>query len=206
MRIGVDFDNTIVAYDHLFLSIAKEWNLVPQNFSGAKKNIRDRIRARKDGEMQWQRLQGFIYGKEMDKAKLFPGVADFFQACKRRGISVDIVSHKTEYAHYDADNTNLRQASWAWMEKNAFFTQEGFAIKRDKVMFHNTRDAKLSRIKQMHYDLFIDDLVEIFTDPGFPDDVKGILFDSEKSAAQSGRYEIYCHWNEISHALFGKPG
>ena len=44
MRIGIDFDNTIAAYDHVFLKAAKEWDLLPSEFAGNKTQIRDTIR------------------------------------------------------------------------------------------------------------------------------------------------------------------
>ncbi|WP_455209599.1 hypothetical protein [Kaarinaea lacus] len=74
MRIGIDFDNTIAAYDHVFLAAAKQWQLLPMHFFGSKKDIRDAIRITSDGEHNWQRLQGYVYGKQMQHAKLFAGI------------------------------------------------------------------------------------------------------------------------------------
>ena len=204
MRIGLDFDNTIVAYDEIFLAMARQWGLIPEHFSGAKTQLRDWLRAATDGELQWQRLQGHVYGKQMENAKLFPGVAGFFQQCKHNGVTVYIVSHKTEYAHHDPDNTNLRQAAWGWMEKNAFFKPDGFNIDKDNVFFNDTRDAKLRKIRQLRCDVFIDDLAEVFTDSGFPRQVQAILFDPQKSGKNNGQYNVFGHWNEINDALFGK--
>jgi hypothetical protein len=205
MRIGIDLDNTIVNYDPIFLSVAEQWQLVPGNFSGAKRKLRDLVRNGPDGELQWQRLQGHVYGKQMAKATLFPGVAGFFQQCRRVGATVYIVSHKTELAHHDIEHTNLRQVSWAWMESTGFFSPQGFNIDKNKVLFNDTREAKLNKIQQLRFDIFIDDLVEIFVDPGFPVNVNAMLFDPEKTAEQCGRYQVFNNWNDIHNAVFGQP-
>ena len=38
VKIGIDFDNTIVIYDDLFHKIASEENLIPINFPKSNKN------------------------------------------------------------------------------------------------------------------------------------------------------------------------
>ena len=100
MRIGLDFDNTLARYDHVFAAEARYENLVPAKWHGNKKQLRDTLRSAQDGELLWQKLQGRVYGPNMLQAKLFPGVAQFLVRCKYRGDEVFIVSHKTEYGHY----------------------------------------------------------------------------------------------------------
>ena len=51
LRIGVDFDNTIITYDDVFLSTARERGLVGADFAGRKQAIRDTIRLLPDGEL-----------------------------------------------------------------------------------------------------------------------------------------------------------
>ena len=36
MRIGVDFDNTLVCYDRAFAAVGKETGLLPADFTGGK--------------------------------------------------------------------------------------------------------------------------------------------------------------------------
>ena len=54
-----------------------------------------------DGEIEWQKLQGLMYGPRMGEASFSPQIADFFDLCQKRGAKIRIVSHKTEYANYD---------------------------------------------------------------------------------------------------------
>ena len=39
MRVGLDFDNTLVCYDDVFLKAALENNLLAPNFSGNKQEV-----------------------------------------------------------------------------------------------------------------------------------------------------------------------
>src|ERR1700687_4381644 len=103
LRIGIDFDNTIISYDDVFRSVAKRCGLIDPEFSGSKQAERDAIRVLPDGELAWQRLQGHVYGRGIDKAVMFEGVDGFLRRCRAAGHGVFVVSHKTQYGHYDPD-------------------------------------------------------------------------------------------------------
>jgi hypothetical protein len=77
MRIGIDFDNTLIDYDRVFLEAARELGLVPRDFAGPKKVVRDAIRLLPNGEPTWQRLQGYVYGAGIGGAVPFSGACDF---------------------------------------------------------------------------------------------------------------------------------
>jgi phosphoglycolate phosphatase-like HAD superfamily hydrolase len=119
MVIGVDFDNTLVSYDDLLERLARERGFVSGDSARGKKSIRDQIRQLPNGDIEWQKLQGIMYGPRLNEARIMDGVPEFLNACRQRHVSVSIVSHKTEYAGYDDTRTNLRQAALAWMEQPA---------------------------------------------------------------------------------------
>ena len=52
MRIGVDFDNTIVCYDRLFHRLARERGLIPETVPQTKGAVRDYLRSI-DREDDW---------------------------------------------------------------------------------------------------------------------------------------------------------
>ena len=83
MRIGVDFDNTIVCYDGLFHRVALEQGLIPASLPANKGGVRDYLRqiGRED---DWTAMQGTVYGARMLEASAFPGVLDFFRRAVRR--------------------------------------------------------------------------------------------------------------------------
>ena len=100
MRIGIDFDNTIITYDEVFRAAARGQGLIEPGFDGSKQAVRDAIRLLQDGELTWQKLQGQVYGKGIVDAGLCDGVDSFLQRCRAEGAVVFIVSHKTEFGHY----------------------------------------------------------------------------------------------------------
>ena len=68
MFIGVDFDNTIVQYDELMYEIAAGWGAIPVGTPRNKKQIRDCLRQKTNGEIVWQRLQAEAYGPRILEA------------------------------------------------------------------------------------------------------------------------------------------
>lgn len=202
MRIGLDFDNTIIRYDDVFLACAKQRGLLPDTFSGGKQDVRDAIRLLPDGELKWQALQGFVYGKGIAGAAPFPGLADFLRHANRRGDTLIIVSHKTEFGHFDPDRVNLRDAALGWMSGQGFFDPDGFAMRRDDVHFASTRAEKLKRIAAVSCDVFVDDLEEVLGDPDFPPSVRRILFAERGHGEGEADYEVRPDWPSIERAVF----
>ena len=187
MRIGIDLDNTIIFYDNAFLAAALERGLVPYDFVGTKQQVRDHIRRLPNGETEWQKLQGYVYGQGIAGAKLFDGVQDFLRAHE-----VVIVSHKTEFGHYDETKTNLREAALAFLRVQNIHTPVHFA---------STRGEKVNIIASLGLEWFIDDLVEVFEEPHFPRDVQKILFHTADTPAPLGDWQVCRHWNEITKVI-----
>ena len=79
MRIGLDFDNTLARYDHIFAAEARFGKLVPAKWHGNKKQLRDTLLSAQDGELLWQKLQSMVSGPNVLQAKLFPGVAQLIE-------------------------------------------------------------------------------------------------------------------------------
>ena len=199
--VGVDFDNTLASYDDLLERLVRERGLIPGNSAPGKKTIRDRIRQLPEGEVEWQKLQGILYGPRMNEAQLMAGVTEFFQACRQHGVRCVIVSHKTEYAGYDDTHTNLRQAALAWMETHRFFESDGLGLRREDVYFAATRAEKLATIKQLGCSLFVDDLEETYREPVFPSGVEKLLFAPRGHRPVHG-VRVYSTWREILDYVF----
>jgi hypothetical protein len=201
MRIGLDFDNTIIRYDEVFRAAARQRNLLPPDFAGTKQEVREAIRLLPDGELKWQALQGHVYGKGIGGAELFRGLSGFLRRVKARGDTVLIVSHKTRFGHFDQDRVDLREAALNWMSERDFFAAAGFGIRRQDVHFLSTRDEKLARIGELGCDVFVDDLQEVLDDPAFPSQVRRILL-SDRAGAEALPYAVCRDWASIEEALF----
>ena len=202
MRIGLDFDNTIIRYDDVFRKAAIERGLMQAEISGTKQQVRDAIRLLPDGEHQWQALQGYVYGKGIQGATLFAGLDDFLRRARAHGDTILVVSHKTEYGHFDPDRVSLRGAAMQWMEGQGFFAEQGFPLLRSNVHFVSSRSEKLSRIGELACDVFVDDLEEVLSDPQFPPFVRRILLSERAERRDDLPYEICRDWAAIQETVF----
>jgi hypothetical protein len=175
MRIGVDFDNTIVCYDRIFHNIALEKSLISKNLPVNKGVVRDYLR-RQDKEDVWTELQGHVYGARMVEADPFPAVCDFFAECREKSVPVFIISHRTRYP-FLGEKYDLHESAHTWLRKYGFLNKSNGLLAPDRVFFELTKSAKLERIGAAMCDYFIDDLPEFLAEPDFPGNTKKILFD-----------------------------
>lgn len=176
MRIGIDFDNTIVSYDSLFHKVAREQGVVPVTTPQNKVAVRDHLRAI-GREAVWTEMQGYVYGARMDEAEAYPGVIDFFRWARASGVTLCIVSHKTLHP-FIGPKYDLHQAARDWIETHLVDTL-GPLIAPERVFFELTKEAKWDRIGDTGCGCFIDDLPEILLAERFPGGVERILFDPE---------------------------
>ena len=193
MLIGIDFDNTIAGYDDVFVKVARSEGFLGDGSAKTKIEVRNALRTTPGGEQKWMRLQGRVYGAHMKDAELIEGLEAFLMRCRSKSIRVCIVSHKTEFGHFDHDHVNLRDVARDWMHRNGFFDRHGFGLSADDVFFETTREEKVARIGAIGCSHFIDDLEEVFLEPGFPVQTKQYLF-------APGAYKS---WDEIADAILG---
>ena len=201
--IGVDFDNTIATFDGLIHQIALEQGLIHSNTPKSKMRIRDAIRLLPGGEIEWQKLQGAIYGPRMNEALLAEGFRDFVKTCARHGDPVHIISHKTEYANYDDTHSNLHTAALSWMEAHGFFRTDGLGLSQQQVYLEPSRSKKLGRIEQLGCTHFIDDLDITFREDSFPHGVEKILYSSIMPSPSLPGVKVIATWQAISDYILG---
>ena len=200
-RIGIDFDNTIVAYDEVFCAMAKRSGLIDPAFVGNKQEVRDAIRLLPDGELAWQRLQGQVYSKGITEAKMIDGFEAFLRRCRAEGCATMVVSHKTEYGHFDPDRVSLRDAAWRWMRARGLLDDEG-GLPAANVFFESTRSEKLARIASLSCTHFVDDLEEVLSDPGFPPGVQRILLSDVVRTQGLMPFIVCASWRDIGEQIF----
>ncbi|CUW37994.1 conserved protein of unknown function [Magnetospirillum sp. XM-1] len=200
MLIGIDFDNTLAGYDHVFVAAAGGRGWLPAGFEGGKRAVRDAVRGLADGELKWMELQGEVYGPRMPQAELIEGADRFLHRCRAGGVPVVVVSHKTEFGHFDPTRTRLHDAARAWMTAKGFFEPGGFAVA--DAFFEPTRAGKIARIKALGCDVFIDDLEEVLLDPGFPSACRRLHLAGAAAGLGHGPFASYPGWAEIHDAVF----
>ena len=224
MLIGIDFDNTLANYDLLCeekaLQILGEkptkTMLAAQGVSN-KTWLRDRLRERPGGERQWQIVQAELYGRRMIEAQPLPGAQAFLIACHNQQIPVVIISHKTRFAVADSDPVDLHQMASDWLQKQGFFVTNQTGLSAAQVHFAHSRGEKIARIGALGCSHFIDDLLELLTDPDFPPGVQRLLLSPEAAVRRQHSQldsaqtpsdremfalQIYANWQEILDAFF----
>lgn len=205
MRIGIDFDNTLARYDQVFTNLAQELGLIEPGEEKTKQDIKQLAYKQKNGEFLWQRFQGEVYGLRMQEAEQFMGEDQFLRRCAAApGVQIFIVSHKTEFGHFDETHTNLREVAYQWMRNKGFFDPEKYAIPEKHLFFESTQREKVERIASLQCDIFIDDLLELFCIPSFPRTTKKILFSNTDTCESIGQIDHICTcWPEIEAIVFG---
>ena len=199
MVIGIDFDNTIVCYDDVFRRAALELKLIPDSFSGGKRQIRDHLRGG-DREPEWTRLQGHVYGVSIADAQPFPGILEALRTLRQRRIGVYIVSHRTRRPLL-GDAHDLHLAADAWLETHGFYEAPLTGLSRERVFFEPTVRSKLRRIHSTACTHFVDDLPEFLLDPEFPAGVDRILFDPAGTERTPRGLCRAASWAEVSALL-----
>lgn len=200
-RIGIDFDNTIACYDQAFYDVAVIMDMGTDSVEASKIDIKNLVLQRSGGELDWQRLQGQVYGKHMLRAEMFSGFLEFLYMSRLRGNEIFIVSHKSEFGHFDEDRVPLREQALNWMQANGVFDENCFGLKRQDVFFETTREDKIARIAALNCTHFIDDLSEVFEEPSFPEGVIKFLFRPGTEVCQSSMTISVNSWRELNQRL-----
>jgi hypothetical protein len=203
-KIGIDFDNTIACYDQSFGEVAKLIGLKEgEVLISSKVETKALILARPDGDMVWQQLQGKVYGKHMQLADVFPGFYEFLCLSKLRGNEVFIVSHKSEFGHFDEERVPLREQALTWLRKTGILQGNIFSLDRHNIFFEATREEKLKRICELACSHFVDDLPEVFEERLFPTAVSKILF--RPSPTRFVDPDLFCisSWRQLTYKLYG---
>ncbi len=193
MRIGIDFDNTLVCYDAVFHRAALERGWITEQVSATKHAVRSHLRSN-GNERGWIELQGWVYGSRIAQAELFEGAAEFLHDVARRGDEVVVISHKTRLPHL-GPRVDLHAAARQWLVNQGLLVPSRTGL---RVFFEETREQKIDRIGTEQCDIFVDDLPEFLSDPVFPAQVLRVLFDPRDEHPDDGRYRRLRNWLEIA--------
>lgn len=168
MRIGIDFDNTIVNYEGVFHAVAHELEWIPADVGVTKQDVKQYL-IDKGTEPVWTELQGIVYGREIIRAALYNGVREVLEHFKQAGHSLILISHKTKYPII-GEKLDFHQAA------DEFLKQQGIYEYFDAVHYCEEKPLKINRICEQNLDWFIDDLPNILLDKHFPNNTNRLLF------------------------------
>lgn len=199
LRIGLDFDNTIANYDLAFSKVAELLDL--KTTATNKSEVKRDLLSRENGDFLWQKVQGLTYGRFIHLAEVHAGFFEFASRALSLGHQLVIVSHKTEFGHFDESHTPLRAAALQWLHEKRIVGESSAQIKPQEVYFCLTQDEKILKINDLKLDIFIDDLEEVFDNRLLASTVRQILFST--NSRENSKYECHFSWREISQATLG---
>tara|TARA_B100000989_G_scaffold172949_2_gene129660 strand:+ start:8790 stop:9407 length:618 start_codon:yes stop_codon:yes gene_type:complete len=195
VKVGIDFDNTIVSYDSLFYKVALELGVIPEEIDRTKISVRDFLRKNNKNDI-WTSIQGMVYGEKMIEAEVYEGFIEFIKFLKSEKFDFCIISHKTKYP-FIGKKTNLHNAALNWIQKFLNIDNQ-ILIKDELIYFEDTKELKVDRIISEKCDVFIDDLPEVFEIPSFPDFVNKYLFDPNETYV-GNQFLSFSSWLEIKN-------
>jgi hypothetical protein len=195
LRVGIDFDNTIVCYDDIFYRVASERGLIPAETPKNKESVRDYLR-RAGKEDDWTEMQGYVYGARMSDVTAFPGALDCIAKLKAKKVPVFIISHKTRRP-YKGKPYDLHAAARQWLEASGISLKDVFLME--------TKEKKLEQIGKCSCTHFIDDLPEFLAEPAFPKNTIKLLFSPARTQGPSFASDaaVFRSWHEIDVFLSG---
>lgn len=199
MRIGVDFDNTIACYDGVFHAAALERSLIPPDLGQGKNAVRDYLNGLGRND-EFTKLQGYVYGARMDLAKLYDGVFDFVRKAAQASHTLYIVSHKTK-APLLGERYDMHESARGFLHNNNLVAADG--IDAENIFFELSKEEKITRVKTLQLDAFIDDLPEILNLLGARKNLRRLLFDPDCNYQKSA-FERHENWASLDSALLGK--
>lgn len=199
MVLGLDLDNTIICYDGLFHALALELGAIPPDLPPDKNSVRGYLWERGRNDL-WTEMQGEIYGPQLHRASPFEGVEECLLAAARHNAEVYIVSHKTRRAAANS-SIDLRACAQQWLEENHFWGDNAeFGVK--EAFFCDPREEKIAKLAELGCEVFVDDLPEVFEEPGFPGSTEKILFDPKERNKDWDHGFRAASWDEIRERLF----
>jgi hypothetical protein len=192
VRIGLDFDNTIVCYDEAIAVLANEMFSLPSDLPSTKLALRDYLK-REQRESEWTIFQGALYGPGMNYANPFPHAIEAMRCLATQGHSLHIISHRS-VRPYAGPNYDLHASARHWIETT--LQPEGLFLDGE-VYFYETRESKISAIEKVRCQIFLDDLPEVLDDAMFPIDTIGLWFFPDSTKSNVGGKRVVRIWSEL---------
>jgi hypothetical protein len=202
MHIGIDLDNTIIDYQNQFAERAFALGYIDIIETLTKDAVKRKVKEGQDGEKKWGILQAEVYSEGISEAILMDGFTDFVNACRKRGVSLSVVSHKSRTNLHDQSNRNLQKPAITWLQNHCFFKQDVLGFNRSQIYFTETIEDKITRIKEINCTHFIDDLYKVLTHPKFPESTKKILYYGDTMHKDNFIVDYIGNWCSVKTYLF----
>ena len=191
MRIGFDFDNTIVNYDLVFSQIADQLNL--EYLDSPKNSIKNYYEVELGQRNLWKKVQFKVYCELISKIEPSDKFIALLHWLIENKHDIFIVSHKTQNIKINNKNLNLREPAKKWLERNIPI------FNKERIFFESSAIAKIRKIKSLSLDFFVDDLVTILNHRQFPLLTKKILYN--RYLLKLNNIYVASNWDEVKKLI-----
>ena len=168
-RFGFDLDNTLIDY-----SVAVQKYCSNEGLDECKtiNSLRTLLRRSDTTGHLWQLAQGWIYTEGLSYARSGHGAVELCEFLRNSNFELMIVSHKTTHTPDFCGKKPLREIATKWINSSDL---ADYFLGNEQIYYEATRALKVERIQKLKFNYFVDDLVEVFQEPGFPHDVSSFL-------------------------------
>ncbi len=198
--IGIDLDNTIISYTKSLQICVNQLypDLTLNHYE--KGYVKEYIVATL-GEHSWMKLQGQLYTLGLKFALPFCGALNVMKQLHRSNHTLYIISHKTQFGHFDSSYTDLRVAAIAWLTSHGFLETAKTGLSVENVFFCDTHQEKINKINVLQCQIFIDDLLDVLQHQDFPRNCKKILFSPALSTKAINDILPICNWSQVLDSI-----
>ena len=168
-RFGFDLDNTLIDYSNAVQEYCSNKGLDKcKTLDGLRILLRE---SDKTGRL-WQLAQGWLYTDGLSYASPGHGAVELCEFLRNSNFELLIVSHKTTHTPDFCGQKPLREIATNWVRGGDL---ANYFQGNKTIYYESTRALKVARIQKLNFNYFVDDLVEVFQEPGFPQDVSSFL-------------------------------
>ena len=174
LKIGIDFDNTLVNHDKSFYEKLKKKIKISKKKFKNKDDIKNFIIKNFNNKI-WTEIQGEVYSC-LDYSTPNPYSHKVLEKIREKH-NLFLISHKTTYPVI-GKKIDLHKISKKWLKEHGFAYVKNPIFKRENIFFETNIHKKISRIRKIKCDIYIDDLHKILK--LLPNYIKKIHFTKNK--------------------------
>ena len=168
-KFGFDLDNTLIDYSNAVQKYCSNEGL---DECKTLDSLRVLLRESDNTGRDWQLAQGWLYTDGLSYARPSQGALELCEFLRTSDFELLIVSHKTAHTPDFCGKKPLREIATRWIRDGDLAS---YFLGNKSIYFESTRSLKVERIQKLNINYFVDDLVEVFQEPGYPQDVRSFL-------------------------------
>ena len=172
-KIGFDLDNTIIDYSNSVLKYCSLKNIA--NVDSIEK-LRKLLKKSEVNQEHWIEAQSWIYGPGLKYSEVAPNFVNLCSKLKSLDFEISVFSHKTQYGPERFGSQPFRALSLNWIANSVAseYLRDG-----ENIHFFDNLDSKINSIKSYKPDIYIDDLLTVFTHKNYNKRIKSFLYRGE---------------------------